>query len=121
MAQGPDAPYHYRLYLSGGGDLRLDASSDLTLDQTKPVSRVVLVRGVGSLDVAYFGPDVQTAGATWASHWQQQPAPPQLVRIRLGFPPKDRRQWPTLLIRPGATIDSACVVDPNTGACQGRT
>lgn len=121
QAHGPDAPYHYRLYVSGGGDVRLDAASDLAIDQTRPVSRVVLVRGVSSLDIAYFGPDPLTKGAAWVEHWQQQPVLPRLVRIRLAFPARDRRTWPTLLIRPAATIDSACVVDANTGACQGRT
>lgn len=121
QAHGPDAPYHYRLYLSGGGDLKLDAASDLALDQTRPASSVVLLHGVGSLDVAYFGPDSQTTGAAWSSHWQQQPVLPRLVRIRLGFASRDPRTWPTLLIRPAATIDQACVIDANTGACQGRT
>jgi len=121
QSHGPDAPYHYRLHLSGGGDLRLDAGSDLELNQSRPVSSVVLLRGVSSLDVAYFGPDPMTKSAAWLGHWQQQPVLPRLVRVRLGFPPQDRRSWPTLLIRPAATIDSTCVIDANTGDCQGRT
>ncbi|HZZ90154.1 MAG TPA: hypothetical protein VFE13_17630 [Caulobacteraceae bacterium] len=121
QAHGPDAPYHYRLYLSGGGDLKLDAASDVALDQTKPASSVVLVHGVGSLDVAYFGADTQGASPGWTSHWQQQPLLPRLVRVRLAFPAQDPRTWPTLLIRPAATIDSACIIDFNSGACQGRT
>jgi hypothetical protein len=120
-AHGPDGMFRYRLYLAGDGELRLDGFSDLALDQSQPASRDVLLNGVTTLDVAYFGERVSGAPATWTDHWQQAASLPQLVRVRVGFGPGDHRHWPTLIVHPAATIDSACVIDPNTGGCQGRS
>jgi type II secretory pathway pseudopilin PulG len=120
-AHGPDGMFRYRLYLAGDGELRLDGFNDLALDQSRPASRDVLLNGVTTLDLAYFGGRVGGAPASWTDHWQQETSLPQLVRVRVGFGPGDHRRWPTLIIHPAATIDTACVIDPNTGGCQGRT
>jgi general secretion pathway protein J len=121
QSRGPDALLHYRLYLAGDGDLKLDETSDLTLDPRKAINQIVLLHGVAGVELSYFGANGQPAAAGWASHWQQQAVLPLLVRIRIAFSARDRRAWPTLIVRPAATIDSACVIDVNTGACQGRT
>jgi hypothetical protein len=121
QSHGPDALYHYRLYVAGNGDLRLDASSDLTLDPSKSISEVVLMHDVATLDLAYFGSSGPPGAPTWSSHWQQAPAPPQLVRIRIAFTGSGRRRWPTLIVHPAATLDSGCVIDSSSGTCQGRT
>jgi type II secretory pathway pseudopilin PulG len=121
QSHGPDALYHYRLFLAGNGDLRLDASDDLALDQSHPADQSVLAHNVTGLDLAYFGPGGQPNQSAWSSHWQQAATLPLLVRVRLSFAGGDRRFWPTLIVRPAATLDSSCVIDVNTGLCQGRT
>jgi hypothetical protein len=40
--------------------------------------------------------------------------------VRLTFEPGDARQWPDLIIRPQATIDVDCKLNPITHHCNGR-
>jgi general secretion pathway protein J len=118
---GPDAFWRYRLELEPNGDLALLARNDLALDETRYAQRQILLRGVAGLQLAYFGP-YGTAGVVgWAGRWQNQSAVPRLVRVRLSFPPGDRRRWPDLVIRPAAELDPACVIEPSTGRCRGRS
>jgi general secretion pathway protein J len=119
-SQGPDALHHYQLYLAPNGDLTLESISDLALDQSQGGDKLVLLHGVTNLDLAYFAA-AGSGPAQWLSHWEQRATLPRLVRIRLGFAPRDRRQWPDLIIRPAATLDSACAIDANTGRCRGRS
>ncbi len=80
----------------------------------------VLLRHVTSLQLSYFGGAPPDGARVWRSGWAQSGAPPELIRIRLGFSPDDRRSWPELIARPGATVDSQCVLDPASGGCRGR-
>jgi hypothetical protein len=43
---------------------------------------------------------------------------PELVRIRVGFAPGDRRVWPDLIIRPAVTIDGTCRVNRTARQCR---
>jgi general secretion pathway protein J len=60
------------------------------------VARAVLLDGVSSVDIAYFGAYVQGDQPAWHDRWQDEPQLPALVRLRLGF--ADGRKAPALLI-----------------------
>lgn len=119
-AQGPGPLRRYRLSLDAGGDLDLDSLSDLSLDPERWSTRQVLLQGVQTLDLAYFGAAGPDHAPRWRTEWRQQPFMPALVRIRVAFADGDRRRWPDLIIRPMADIDTNCGLVIATGGCRAR-
>lgn len=120
-AQQPDALADYRLSLSTGSELVLSATPDLAPLRNPQRRDRVLLRGVASLDLAYFGPPyTPTDPPRWNNRWPGQAQPPQLIRVRVTFAPGDRRQWPDLIVHPSATIDTQCVINIQTSKCKGR-
>ncbi len=79
-----------------------------------------LLRGVQALRFSYFGTATRTAAPAWRASWSDAAAPPQAVRLELQMA-DGRRWWPAFVARPAAMIDDACTVDPQTGACRGRS
>ena len=61
-------------------------------------SRVLLAH-VAELRLAYFGQLEARQPPTWSETWTQ-PNLPLLVRVQLGFPDRDGRSWPDLIVRP---------------------
>jgi general secretion pathway protein J len=123
LAPPPDAEgvaplRRYRLSLAPGGDLVLESRSERAIDRRSWPDRKVLLRGVQAIDLAYFGPS--RGAPAWAPQWQDQPFMPQLVRLRLGFAPGDRRRWPDLVVHPLADIDTDCHLMVQTGGCVAR-
>ena len=116
--QRPAALRRYNLVVTAGGDLVLESVSDVASDFGAARETRVLLRGVEQLDLAYFGPAAPDFMPRWRARWTFQPALPTLVRVRLSLASGDRRQWPDLLIRPQATVDSDCVL--YMGKCRGR-
>lgn len=110
----------YQLSLAPNGDLTLASISDLAASPTAPSENLVLLHNVQGLDIAYFGVAPPDNKPAWRFAWQQRPAPPQLIRIRVQFAPNDPRVWPELLIKPFATVDTMCVLIIRTGTCRGR-
>ena len=53
-----------------------------------------LLPGVTRVDFAYWGPS-----GTWTATWSDQMTP-ELVRIRLSFPPELGRHWPDIIAEP---------------------
>ncbi len=118
---GPDALQHFALSLTPGGDLRLSMVSDLANDPAQPARMIPLLSGVASVELSYFGLAAPETQPRWRAVWRQQANLPRLVRVRVGFPPGDRRVWPDLIIAPAATLDSLCQIEVNTGQCRGRS
>jgi len=58
----------------------------------------VLIENIESLEINYFGSASPNAKAVWWQQWQDQRDLPRLIRIRVDFPPDDRRLWPELII-----------------------
>ncbi|MBV9509539.1 MAG: prepilin-type N-terminal cleavage/methylation domain-containing protein [Caulobacteraceae bacterium] len=108
----------YRLSLSGKGDLDLLPT---TSGGGTPETDAALLHGVKSLDISYYGVTGPDRTRGWVSSWNTANGPPELVRIQLGFKDAGRRIWPLLIVRPGANVDTACVLDPDTGLCRGRS
>jgi general secretion pathway protein J len=65
-----------------------------------PKDRSVLVNGVGSIEIRYFGRPTANAPARWLESWDGAHGLPQLVRVRILFPRGDGRQWPELVVAP---------------------
>jgi general secretion pathway protein J len=116
----PSALRRYVLSVAPNGDLVLSSLSDLTPDPKAQPDNLVLLHNVQGLDIAYFGVAPPDNRPAWRFAWEQRPAPPQLIRIRVQFAPQDPRVWPELLIKPFATVDSMCVLMVRTGKCRGR-
>jgi general secretion pathway protein J len=110
----------YRLALSPAGDLTLATADKTAAEIPPPADGAVLLPKVDRLQIDYFGPSGAAGAPAWAGSWTGRSSPPRLVRIRLGLPAGDRRTWPELIVRPAASVDSGCVIDPDTGACRGR-
>ncbi len=62
-----------------------------------PLQETELLRGVAGLDASYWRPSPGTG--SWLSQWSR-PTLPALVRLRVVFPPGDRRHWPDLVAAP---------------------
>ena len=121
----PDALRRYRLGLDSAGNLTLfdasilDERADRGGNALNGWARLVLLRGASGLTITYYGTDARGRRG-WQSLWRDRPQPPDLVAIRVTFPPGDRRRWPDLLIRPRATTNAACRIDATTGRCEGQ-
>lgn len=117
-------PKRYRLLLTADGDLVLYSAEALDdriqLDAPNLVGwePTVLLRGVDRLAISYFGPVPGAAERRWQPEWYDRTEPPALVRIAIGFRADQRRIWPDLLVRPGATSSSTCTLDRATGRCE---
>jgi general secretion pathway protein J len=119
-AMRPAPLRRYRLELTVGRQLLLSSISDVVSARDTHITRQVLLTGVQQLDIAYYGALQDDASHEWRSSWYQQPAPPELVRIRVQFARGDTRKWPDLIVRPLTTIDSNCVLSSATSRCRGR-
>lgn len=119
VAAGEGALRHYTLRLGGDGGLVLSSLPDGRLNGAPPPREERILAGVGGIDLAYFGREADGRGF-WRDGWQGARALPELVRLRVRFPPGDRRWWPELIIRPGATVDTGCRLDRASGRCRGE-
>ena len=108
----------YRLSLSPGGDL--DLAGQTTGGGSASSSDPALLHNVQRLEISYYGPSGTGQAHAWSDDWSNRTTPPELVRVRLSFNEKDRHVWPDLIMRPGVTVDTACVLDPETSLCRGR-
>lgn len=119
-AERPNAITVYRLSLSTGSELVLSSVSDLSPTPERARRDEILLRNVAGLELAYFGAAPPDNIRRWRDRWVQQPAPPELIRLRIRLADGDRWTVPEMLVRPAATVDLNCVLNPQTGRCRGR-
>ena len=62
-------------------------------------STATLVDDVATIELAYYGVSDPQRPAQWWDKWDGALGLPQLVRVRLTFPPGDARRWPDLIVR----------------------
>lgn len=123
-AQRPSPPLRFRLLLTRAGELTLFSLDPLSTRANPDAPSVAgwaqapLLGSVTRLDIAYFGAAPPDNQRRWRNFWQDRPQLPELVRIRLGFAADDHRIWPDLIVRPAATVNSACRLDRATGRCR---
>jgi general secretion pathway protein J len=119
----PDALQYYHLIRTADGDLMLYFASSLNPDierGDKSMSgwrRIRLLTGTTAMTISYFGTDLRYGGRRWQQEWISRQQPPDLLRIAVSFAPGDGRVWPDLVVRPGATLNTACKIDSTTGRC----
>jgi general secretion pathway protein J len=116
----PSPLRRYGLSVDTAGELVLASASDVDPRVVSEQMRQVLLTGVRAIDIAYFGRAGPDYAEKWRADWDQQPAPPELVRVRVAFGPQDSRVWPDLIVRPRTTVDANCLVDLTTQRCRGR-
>lgn len=122
----PDALQRFLLAMTSARNLVLfrgstrDGSIDRSGNDLTGWEPMTLISNIDSLSIAYFG-STRTGGVRqWQTRWWDEREPPDLVRVRVTFPRGDRRVWPDLVIRPRATVNGQCRVDPLTGQCEER-
>jgi len=54
----------------------------------------------------------------WRDSWIDKSELPALLRIRVSFPPNDRRHWPELIVAPRISTDANCVFDVVSQMCR---
>ena len=122
-SNAPDALKRYRLLLNATGDLVLYTANDLDerIDINAPGlvgwQPTVLLSGVEQVGLAYFGIDPSGTGRSWQVSWTDRTQLPDLIRIRVDFMPGDRRSWPELLVRPGASGRVTCAPTALSSPC----
>jgi len=119
QSERPGALRRYALGLNAKAQLVLLSVSDVALKGTPPKAQVLL-EGVRRFDIAYFGAAAPDNQRLWRPTWESESALPEVIRVRVEFEPGDARRWPDLIVRPRATIDSECLLNPITHACKGR-
>jgi general secretion pathway protein J len=100
-------------------DLLIIATPELAGDLSR-TARKILLPNVQAVELSYFGKARSEREPVWRQQWTRQAQLPQLVRIRVSFPPGDTRTWPELVIAPRIGADVGCVYDPLTRQCRGR-
>lgn len=117
---------HARFTLSAAGqgsrtDFVLRVAPELTEASDLPsAERAVLVQDVSSVQFAYFGKRRGESTMRWHGSWARETALPQLVRLRVSFPPGSIRMWPEMIVAPVVGADVSCIYDPLTKYCRGR-
>lgn len=119
-AERPGEIAAYRLSMSTGSELVLSTTADLSPEDTPNRRDRVLMRGVAGVEFGYFGAAPPDGRRGWRDEWRNQPRPPELIRVRVTLPARDRRRWPELLVAPGPTIDTSCLLNLETRRCKGR-
>ena len=69
---------------------------ELSLAPAPEPREIELIRGVESLDFAYWGQPSPDQAAGWQPLWDS-PTAPELIRLRVVFGKGDRRRWPDLI------------------------
>jgi general secretion pathway protein J len=126
-SERPSTVARYRLLRSAPGDIILYSVSDLS-DRVDPYqpgeagwTPTVLLTGVETLEMGYFGAAPPDNQRRWRTQWIERQQPPELIRVRIAFKAGDPRVWPELIARPAATVNSACRIDSFTGRCSGES
>lgn len=64
----------------------------------------LLLDQVAGVEFSYFGQYDRNRPAEWVREWVDPSSLPQLVRIRVIFPPGDARSWPDLIVAPRLSL-----------------
>jgi general secretion pathway protein J len=100
------------------GQQSLALWSGLELGTARP-RRVILLTGLKSFAIQYYGAGTPRERPSWRERWTGQVTPPLLVQIRATFTNR-RDVWPDLTVMTHISVDQDCTYDPLTHYCQGR-
>ncbi len=68
------------------------------LDFTDAAEQEILIRGLETLRLGYFGAEAEELEPQWRREWRNQDELPRLVRAEVQFAAGDRRVWPELVV-----------------------
>lgn len=119
-SDGAGAPRLYSLAITTDGTVTLSDMADTRRDGASWRPRHALLTGVQSMEIAYYGASAPGQPQRWQNTWHKSSRPPLLVRIRVRFPPWDRRWWPDFLVHPQADVDTDCALGGTANRCRGR-
>jgi general secretion pathway protein J len=114
---GPGTNLRYTLQRAKNGDLEVVWQSQQVGAAPSPTT---LLSNIASISIDYFGAPFGQRLPKWSDSWSNRARLPDLVRIRIAFPPGDRRVWPELIVHPDITVDVRCIYEPLTRTCRGR-
>jgi len=104
--RGAGGSYLFYLTVSEGdgrSDLKLAwhlfRPEDLAAGDVPPDEETTLLEGIAGIELAYYGATDPEQPMQWWEAWDGAGGRPQLVRLRVEFPPGDPRRWPDLIIR----------------------
>jgi general secretion pathway protein J len=66
----------------------------------EPDEERVLLDDIAGTELAYYGQFDASRPPAWLDQWDGALGLPQLIRVRVSFPPGDRRRWPDLVVAP---------------------
>jgi general secretion pathway protein J len=69
-----------------------------------PKDESVVVDGIDSIAIGYFGPPAAGLPPQWLPHWDGTLGLPQLVRLSVTFRRGDARRWPEFVVAPRLRI-----------------
>lgn len=119
----PDALHQYQLERTSDGRLILFDAGMRRTDVRREGMRVegwtatLLADRVTRLSIRYFGVPATGGAPAWQDRWWGRGQPPQLIVVRVDFPPGDPRIWPDLMVRPGTTMNSSCTTADSAIDC----
>lgn len=119
LSERPSGLRRYTLSLNDKSQMVLTSVSAVGKERAPPLTQVLL-DNVRSIDLAYFRGSGPGSSRIWYREWSTETIPPQVIRVQLAFDANDPRHWPDLLVRPWATIDAGCRLDPVLHGCRGR-
>lgn len=85
-----------------------------------PLFDEMLLPGIKSFALSYYGAGTTGATAKWSSDWKNKSRSPQLIKVAIKFLDETNYLWDDLLISPKVDVDVSCVYDPLTQYCKGR-
>src|SRR5882672_4385857 len=110
--------YRYSIELTQDGALEvswlLDRHGTPASDAPTATQHEAILSGAASIAIDYLELIERGSGQiepNWRDNWIDKSDLPALVRIRVVFPPNDRRQWPELIVAPRISADANCVFD----------
>jgi general secretion pathway protein J len=65
----------------------------------EPNEEAILLEDIVGIELAYYGAVGEEQPMQWWDAWDGAGGMPQLVRLRIEFPPGDQRRWPDLIVR----------------------
>ena len=76
-------------------------------DETEPIDESdgearLLLDGIEAAEFAYFGAWGSEDEPRWSDRWDEESRLPELIALRVVFPPGDPRRWPELRVAPKA-------------------
>lgn len=99
------------------GALVMNSRPELATNIQANVTHSVLLGGMTSFSVSYYGAMTKNDAKQWYGSWHNARTLPDLIRVRATL---DRAKWPDLVVAPRLTADQSCVYDQLTKYCTGR-